>query len=308
MFLFALHDNLNTRNLNKALLFAMQLNQEWFYDDFVVEAVYGCPPTCILNGFKNNYFPEAKMSVPEEWLDSIVAFYRIFGVNYCLTFNNTKIQPQHLSDLYCNTILKASADKNISVMVSSSVIVDYLAKKYPAIAIRWDGAFYYGETADELLNFVKEKLQHNIWTLPSEFNSSDIFEQLGDLKDVEILLNDNCFASCPRHREHRDLISSYNLLDAEVCPDCLCDNSQYDNYHFDKCIFRDKLLKYGQLHLTHFRLEDHGNPERNLMSYMEIFVRPNYQDEFKKFYHDCNETNFWNLRSMLDLNVGNKEK
>ena len=71
-------------------------HREWFYDWCGIGSIYGAPADCIWGGGRAG-FGEAE---PGEVLELM----REYGISARLTFSNSLLQEEHLSDKKCNAL------------------------------------------------------------------------------------------------------------------------------------------------------------------------------------------------------------
>lgn len=101
-------------------------HREYFYDWCEIGSIYGSPSDCIWGGGRVE-MGEAK---PEE----VLAFMKEYGISARLTFSNSLLREEHLSDRKCNVLchlFEKSGDRQNGIIVHSDLLLDYLKKQYP---------------------------------------------------------------------------------------------------------------------------------------------------------------------------------
>ena len=101
-------------------------HRNWFYDWCDIGSIYGAPADCIWGGGRAG-FGEAE---PEEVLELMQGY----GISARLTFSNSLLREEHLSDNICNALCALFEQKNAvqnGVIIHSDLLLDALKKAYP---------------------------------------------------------------------------------------------------------------------------------------------------------------------------------
>lgn len=96
-------------------------HREYFYDWCDIGSVYGAPADCLWGGGRVGFGDNR----PEE----VLALMREYGISARLTFSNSLLQKEHLSDKKCNelcTMFGESREPANGVIVHSGLLADYL--------------------------------------------------------------------------------------------------------------------------------------------------------------------------------------
>ena len=113
MILFSLPDYYGFFNLNLTLLNLMENQREKFYDDIIIDSIYGSFP-CIWNGGR---FYEGSTS-----FRNIIATTTPFterGISLRHTFTNCLLTKEHLQDTLCNKICELTHNPLNGINVNS---------------------------------------------------------------------------------------------------------------------------------------------------------------------------------------------
>ena len=98
-------------------------HREYFYDWCGIGSVYGAPADCLWGGGRVGFGEDR----PEEVADLM----REYGVSARLTFSNSLLREEHLSDRKCNSLCalfeKGSGVQN-GVIIASDLLLRYLQK------------------------------------------------------------------------------------------------------------------------------------------------------------------------------------
>lgn len=308
MYKFSLPDSLLTRSMNKVLLYAIREYREWFYDDFVIDSVYGCPNSIIWNGGRNQGYDKSYIP-PDEYFNSIVGMYRNnFGVSYRATFTNCMLEPVHLLDTYANKFAAILNSFGSNVIVSLPLMAEYIQARYKKLQICWSTTTNYGKTIEEQVEKINELSKTNIVVVPYWFNNKwEIIAQLKHPENIEFLANEVCVDNCPERINHYRSISKYNLFE-ELIP-------KETEYFVGGCPMQRKFPKLFEQPRKHeinremisiyvmkgfnlFKLEGRNDTnDVNLLNrYLLYFLNPKYLAYMQNFYNECVQTDFARFR------------
>ena len=76
-------------------------HREYFYDWCAIGSLYGAPADCIWGG--------GRVGSGERSAQEVLALTRAYGLSARLTFSNSLLRPEHLSDGRCNALCRAFA-------------------------------------------------------------------------------------------------------------------------------------------------------------------------------------------------------
>ena len=126
-------------DLYRAFLPLWRERRSWFYDWCDISSVYGAPADCIWGGGRVGFGDND----PQE----VLTLMREYGISARLTFSNSLLREEHLSDRKCNALCAAfeKAGGN-GVIVHSDLLLDYLEKNYP-------GLYFVSSTTKVLTDF-----------------------------------------------------------------------------------------------------------------------------------------------------------
>ena len=138
--------------LYKAFLPLFREHREYFYDWCEIGSIYGAPYDCIWGG--------GRVGFGEEPAENVAALMQEYGISARLTFSNSLLRPEHLTDKRCNALCKmfekVSMDHNISgnvkdvhngVIVHSDLLLNYIKERYPTF-------YFVSSTTKVLTDFV----------------------------------------------------------------------------------------------------------------------------------------------------------
>ena len=204
------------RDLYRAFLLLFREHREWFYDWCEIGSIYGAPADCLWGGGRVG-FGEARPS-------EVAALTRDFGISARLTFSNSLLSGEHLSDKKCNALCALfehnGATRN-GIIVHSDLLLQYLRERYP-------GFYFVSSTTKVLTEF--EQLEAELdrpefrFVVP-DFRLNKASDQLRALPEklkgkVEFLCNEGCRFDCPDRKACYENVSRKSL--GEACADHVC--------------------------------------------------------------------------------------
>ncbi len=190
--------------------------REYFYDWCEIGSVYGAPADCLWGGGRIGFGDDT----PEEAL----ALTREYGISARLTFSNSLLRDEHLSDRKCNALC-AMFEKNGTVgngvVVASDLLTEYLRRTYP-------GLYLVSSTTKVLTDFGQLEAELDREEFRFVVPDFKLNRELGRLnglpaekkRKVEFLCNECCRFDCPDRRACYENVSRKSL--GEDCPDHVC--------------------------------------------------------------------------------------
>ena len=103
-------------------------HREYFDDGCEIGSIYGAPADCLWGG--------GRVGFSEQDARDVLALTREYGISASLTFSNSLLRPEHLSDARCNALCRLFAEADgprSGVIVHSELLLDYLMKTYPQL-------------------------------------------------------------------------------------------------------------------------------------------------------------------------------
>lgn len=272
---FSIPDFYYNFNINSALLRLMDERPEMFYDNIVVDSVYGCFPSAVWNGGRTIFgAPDAKN------VENTLAFFNERGVSCRYTFTNCLLEEKHLKDTWCNLLLdKANNGKN-SVIVNSEVLEQYLRKNYPDLPIISSTT----KCIRSIEEFNREcENGYQLSVLHYDFNNKfDKLEQIIHPELVEVVANEYCVADCRAREMHYKALSAAQLYYEKSEFGCVCPSKTYvdvmNRPHYIS--YLDMVEKYAPMGFNHFKIVGRTAMKPYVIeSYIQYFVKPEYHIE-----------------------------
>ena len=268
-------------------------HREYFYDWCDIGSIYGAPADCIWGGGRTGFGdwdPREVLALTEE-----------YGISARLTFSNSLLREEHLSDKTCNRLCALfNAQGGNGVIVHSDLLLEYLKQHYPNL-------YFVSSTTKVLTQFEqfrRELDRENFRYVVPDFRLNRCFDKLDTLGEaqrekVEFLCNECCWFGCQDRKKCYETVSRKNL--GEDCPDHPCTApGGSEGYRFSKAmqgpgfIGIDDIRKtYLPMGFSNFKIEGRGLGSALILEMLLYYmVRPAYQIHVREAVY---------LDSMLDL-------
>ena len=280
--------------LYKVFLPLWKEHRDWFYSWCDIGSIYGAPMDCLWGGGRAG-FGEADA-------DDVFSLVNEYGISARLTFSNSLLRDEHLSDRKCNLLctLFENAKEKSGVIVHSDLLKDYLKVKYP-------GLYLVSSTTKVLIDFddfLAELNQEDFEYVVSDFRLNKAFDRLQKLsqnqKDkVEFLCNECCNFSCTERKVCYENVSRRNLGEEVIEHKCTAPGGE-GGYRFSLAKqnpafigIRDIQETYLPMGFSNFKLEGRGLGSAIVLEFLLYYMtKPEYQLEVREAIY---------LDSMLDL-------
>lgn len=236
--------------LYKEFLPLYREHREYFYDWCDIGSIYGAPADCVWGG--------GRVGFGEHDLKEVLKLMQEYGISARLTFSNSLLTREHLSDKKCNELCRIfdigrdnerssgfGNDKDIEccidndndisginkrikekeckngIIIYSDLLLDYIKENYPG--------FYFVSSTTKVLTdfgeFENELNREDFRYVVPDFRLNKSFDKLKALsqhqKDkVEFLCNECCWFGCTDRKECYETVSRKNL--GEDCPEHYC--------------------------------------------------------------------------------------
>lgn len=281
-------------DLYKAFLPLYRNHREWFYDWCDIASIYGSPSDCLWGG--------GRVGFGEADAEDVFELMKEFGISSRLTFSNSLLKEEHLSDKKCNELCRLFEKEPVKngVIVYSDLLLDYLKRKFP-------GFYFVSSTTKVLTDFsdFKMELAKNEFSfVVPDFRLNKKIEKLEALDEglknkVEFLCNECCSPFCQERKICYENVSRKNL--GLECSDHHCAAPDGDKgYRFSSAMksplfigIDDIQNKYLKLGFSNFKIEGRGLGSAMVLEFLLYYlVRPKYQINVREEIY---------LDGMLDL-------
>ena len=281
--------------LYKAFLPLFRKHRDYFYKWCDIGSIYGAPSDCIWGGGRVGFGDCAP--------DDVLALMREYGISARLTFSNSLLREEHLSDRRCNALCKMFSEKGSvrnGVIIHSELLLDYLKANFPNL-------YFVSSTTKVLTDFrefSEEAGRDDFLYIVPDFRLNKVFDKLEKLsaeqKDkTELLCNECCYIGCKDRKRCYENVSRKNL--GEACPDHICTAPDADGgYRFSKAMkspafigIEDIRRIYLPMGFSNFKIEGRGLGSALILEFLLYYMtKPEYQLQVREEIY---------LDSMLDI-------
>ena len=281
--------------LYRVFLPLYRFHREYFYDWCEIGSLYGAPAGCLWGG--------GRVGSGETRPEDAAALTREYGISARLTFSNSLLRQEHLSDRQCNhlcALFEKNGPAESGVIICSELLLRYLREMYP-------GLYFVSSTTKVLTDFdsFREELARPEFRFAvPDFRLNKAFDGLDALpyalkQKVEFLVNECCWFECPERKECYENVSRKNL--GEDCPDHRCASPHAARgYRFSDAMknpgfigvpeIRERYLPGG---FFQFKIEGRSLGSAIILEFLLYYMtKPEYQLKVREEIY---------LDSMLDL-------
>ena len=281
--------------LYRVFLPLFRAHREYFYDWCDIGSIYGAPEGYIWGG--------GRVGLGAQGPAQVLALTREYGISARLTFSNSLLRQEHLSDSKCNALCRlfaGSGEPQNGVIVHSELLLDYLKKTYPEL-------YFVSSTTKVLTEFPllrQELAREDFRYVVPDFRLNRAFDRLNTLpcllKDkTEFLCNECCFFGCRDRKACYEAVSRKNL--GEPCPEhrCTAPNAG-EGYRFSAAMENPGFISIGDIQNTYlpmgfsnFKIEGRGLGSALILEFLLYYMtKPEYQLRVREEIY---------LDNMLDL-------
>lgn len=255
-------------------------HREFFYDWCGIGSIYGAPADCLLGGGRvgaGDCDPRAVLQLTRE-----------YGVSARLTFSNSLLLEEHLSDRKCNALCRLFAENGgpqNGVIVHSELLLDFLKRQYPSL-------YFVSSTTKVLTDFqlFRQELERDdfLYVVP-DFRLNKDFERLKALPDnqkakVEFLCNECCWFGCKERKACYEAVSRKNLGEPGPEHRCAAPDAN-EGYRFSKAMTNPGFIGiddiqnvYLPMGFSHFKIEGRSLGSALILEFLLYYMtKPEYQ-------------------------------
>ena len=270
-------------------------HREYFYDWCAIGSIYGAPEDCLWGG--------GRVGFGEQDARDVLALTREYSISARLTFSNSLLRPEHLSDARCNALCRLFAEADgprNGVIVHSELLLDYLMKTYPQL-------YFISSTTKVLTGFsqLRQELEREEFSyVVPDFRLNRACAQLDALpqalKDkAEFLCNECCSFGCKDRKACYEAVSRKNLGIDGPEHICTAPNAK-EGYRFSKAMENPGFIGvadiqnvYLPMGFTNFKIEGRGLGSALILEFLLYYMtKPEYRLRVREEIY---------LDNMLDL-------
>lgn len=266
--------------LYKRFLPLFKEHREYFYDWCEIGSIYGNPEGCLWSG--------GRVELSEVEPKRVIELLAQYGISASLTFSNSLLQKEHLSDRRCNRLCESLANSEHTkngVIVHSDLLLNYLKDKYP-------GLYYVSSTTKVITEFseLKKELEREEFKyVVPDFRLNKCFDSLSNLSathrtKLEFLCNECCSFTCGDRKKCYEAVSLKNL--GEDAKEHRCTASHSDKgYVFSKAMenpgfigVKDIVETYLPMGFINFKIEGRSLGSALVLEFLLYYMtKPEYQ-------------------------------
>jgi len=282
-------------DLYKIFLPLFYEHREWFYSWCDIGSVYGAPGDCLWGG--------GRIGAGDNNAEEVRALMQDYSISSRLTFSNSLLRKEHLSDRKCNRLCAqfehGGTVKN-GIIIYSDLLMDYIHKQYPE--------FYFVSSTTKVIAewdmLCSELDRKEFQYVVPDFRMNNKREKLNTLnggrkKKVEFLCNECCWFSCTDRKACYENVSRRVL--GEECADHTCISPDADEgYVFSKAMKNPGFISteaiqhvYLPMGFTQFKIEGRSLGSALVLEFLLYYLtKPEYQLQVREKMY---------LNSSLDL-------
>ena len=281
--------------LYRAFLPLFRAHREYFYPWCRIGSIYGAPADCLWGG--------GRVGCGEHDPREVLELMAEYGISARLTFSNSLLRPEHLSDPKCNALARLFAGYDgpqNGVIVHSDLLLRHLQAEYPEL-------YFVSSTTKVLTDFssLRQELERaDFRYVVPDFRLNKALSQLNalpqDLKDkVEFLCNECCFFGCKDRKACYQAVSRKNLGEPGPEHRCVAPDAA-GGYRFSKAMENpgfigvdDIQTVYLPMGFSNFKIEGRSLGSALVLEFLlHYLTRPEYQLHVREEIY---------LDNMLDL-------
>ena len=269
-------------------------HRDWFYDWCEIGSIYGAPADCLWGGGRAGFGEQG----PRE----VLALMQEYGISARLTFSNSLLREEHLTDKKCNALcalFEQNGAVQNGVIIHSDLLLEYIKKTYP-------GLYFVSSTTKVLTDFRechKEIQREDFRYVVPDFRLNKALDKWDTLpqseKDkVEFLCNECCWPGCRDRKCCYEIVSRKNLGE-DVEHACQAPNAT-EGYRFSKAMKNPAFISIDNIRtiylprgFSHFKIEGRSLGSALILEFLLYYMtKPEHQLEAREEIY---------LDNMLDL-------
>lgn len=281
--------------LYRAFLPLFRDHREYFYDWCAIGSVYGAPADCLWGGGRAGFGDCDSRAALE--------LMREYGISARLTFSNSLLREEHLSDGKCNALCQMLAESEgpqNGVIVHSELLLSYLRDRFPQL-------YFVSSTTKVLTEFAqlrRETERDEFRYVVPDFRLNRALDELSalpqPLKDkLEFLCNECCWFGCRDRKRCYEAVSRKNLGEAGAEHRCAAPDAA-GGYRFSRAMENPGFIGvddirrvYLPMGFSHFKIEGRSLGSALILEFLLYYLtKPEYQLRVREEIY---------LDNMLDL-------
>lgn len=281
--------------LYKAFLPLFFEHREYFYEWCEIGSIYGAPSDCIWGG--------GRVGFGDSDPNDVLALMEEYNISARLTFSNSLLKEEQLSDRKCNALCKLFCEKSSvknGVIIHSELLLEYLKRNYPKL-------YFVSSTTKvqtDFEDFSEETRRDDFMYVVPDFRLNKAFDKLEKLSEeqkdkTEFLCNECCYIGCRDRKRCYENVSRKNL--GENVPDHKCTAPDSGSgYRFSKAMKNPAFIGtedirriYLPMGFQNFKIEGRGLGSALILEFLLYYMtKPEYRLTVREEIY---------LDSMLDI-------
>jgi hypothetical protein len=269
-------------------------HRDYFYDWCEIGSVYGAPSDCLWGG--------GRVGFGDADAKEVAALMREYSVSARLTFSNSLLEKEHLSDRKCNRLCEMfehNGKAENGIIICSDLLLEHIKSRFPDF-------YFVSSTTKVLTDFTdleKELSKDEYRYVVPDFRLNKVFEKLKELpegkkKKLEFLMNECCEFNCPARKKCYENVSRKSL--GEDCEDHICVSKDKSGYRFSKAMenpafigTQDIVNTYWPMGFDQFKMEGRSLGSAVILELLLYYMtKPEYRLKVREHIY---------LDSSLDL-------
>ena len=266
--------------LYRVFLPLYRTHREYFYDWCRIGSIYGAPPDCIWGG--------GRIGSGDCAAQEALALTREYGVSARLTFSNSLLREEHLTDQKCNALCRLFSESDgpqNGVIVHSELLLRYQRERYPKL-------YFVSSTTKVLTAFTQlqaELARDEFRFVVPDFRLNRALDRLNALPEaakdkVELLCNECCWFGCKERSACYEAVSRKNL--GEAAPEHICAAPDAaGGYRFSRAMENPGFIGvevirriYMPMGFSHFKIEGRSLGSALILEFLlHYLTKPEYQ-------------------------------
>jgi len=257
--------------------------RDLFYEWADIASIYDAPADCLWGG--------GRIGFGDNNAREVFSLLEKYHISARLTFSNSLLCEEHLSDRKCNTLCRL-AEKTATksgVIVHSDLLSDYLQENYP-------GLYLVSSTTKVITDeneFRKELGKSEFSYVVPDFRLNRSYEFLGSLsqqeKDkTEFLCNECCDIDCRDRQACYENVSRKAL--GEDCAEHICRNAKQNGYRFSSAMKNPAFISaddiknlYLPMGFSNFKIEGRSLGSALILEFLlHYLTKPEHQLEVRE--------------------------
>lgn len=167
MLKFSIAGYYSQHKVNIPFLFIYNNHPTWFYDDRIIDSVYGSLPGLPWNGGRLLGIVDGYYPMREEIYDLRDAYYNL-NVSLRHTFTNTQLPEEALNDYRTLTWVKACEKEGNSVILVDPKLKEYIENRFPLYSFIWSTCLCCHD-----IDQINKLSKNDLLVLDYNFNTND---------------------------------------------------------------------------------------------------------------------------------------